>query len=200
VRFNVLPLSSCLADCFDQTKALELPKEHEMPPKDKYTVFSPHTRGYRKGIHKVPKWTRVSSLPPCTTAQSHVDFSSLYGPIQRAFRVIYNAIYKHQVIIQRQNSTICTFPAFMLCKVLLCERIFPNTSSLVSGMSRTERLFASLYERSIIMCVRADTVIESDLTCSIVAAEGCPIDSPSSSNFPSLPGVPTAAPILVLRK
>lgn len=42
-----------------QTQALLLPKEHEMPAKDKYTVFSPHARGYRKGIHKVPKWTRV---------------------------------------------------------------------------------------------------------------------------------------------
>lgn len=30
-----------------------------MPARDKYTVFSPHARGYRKGIHKVPKWTRV---------------------------------------------------------------------------------------------------------------------------------------------
>lgn len=42
-----------------QTKALELPKEHEMPARDKYTVFSKHEKGYRKGIHKVPKWTRV---------------------------------------------------------------------------------------------------------------------------------------------
>ncbi|PFH52370.1 hypothetical protein AMATHDRAFT_2107 [Amanita thiersii Skay4041] len=40
--------------------ALELPKEHEMPPRDKYTVFSPHVKGYRKGIHKVPKWTRLT--------------------------------------------------------------------------------------------------------------------------------------------
>ena len=63
VRFNALPSASYSVDCFDQTKALELPKEHEMLPKDKYTVFSPHTPGYRKGIHKVPKWTRVSSLP-----------------------------------------------------------------------------------------------------------------------------------------
>ena len=45
-----------------QTKALELPKEHEMPARDKYTVFSPHEKGYRKGIHKVPKWTRVSTM------------------------------------------------------------------------------------------------------------------------------------------
>jgi hypothetical protein len=47
---------------FIQDKALELPKEHEMPAKDKYTIFSPHERGYRKGIHKVPKWTRVRLL------------------------------------------------------------------------------------------------------------------------------------------
>ena len=46
--------SSCL-----QNRALELPKEHEMPAKDKYTVFSATAKGYRKGIHKVPKWTRV---------------------------------------------------------------------------------------------------------------------------------------------
>jgi len=45
-----------------KTSALALPKEHEMDPKDKYTVFSPHHRGYRKGIHKVPKWTRVCSF------------------------------------------------------------------------------------------------------------------------------------------
>ena len=49
---------------FVQTNALALPKEHEMDPKDKYTVFSPHHRGYRKGIHKLPKWTRVGSLAP----------------------------------------------------------------------------------------------------------------------------------------
>lgn len=42
-----------------KTKALELPKESEMPARDKYTVFSPHVEGYRKGIHKVPKFTRV---------------------------------------------------------------------------------------------------------------------------------------------
>ncbi|KAI0003270.1 60s ribosomal protein l31 [Russula compacta] len=46
--------------CVALTNALALPKEHEMDPKDKYTVFSPHHRGYRKGIHKVPKWTRIT--------------------------------------------------------------------------------------------------------------------------------------------
>ncbi|AMD21787.1 HFL069Cp [Eremothecium sinecaudum] len=36
------------------------PSEAQMSSKDKYTVFSKHSRGYRKGIHKVPKWTKVS--------------------------------------------------------------------------------------------------------------------------------------------
>lgn len=30
-----------------------------MPAKDKYTIFNAHSRGYRKGMHKVPKFTRV---------------------------------------------------------------------------------------------------------------------------------------------
>ncbi|KAI0282575.1 60s ribosomal protein l31 [Russula aff. rugulosa BPL654] len=46
--------------CTSLANALALPKEHEMDSKDKYTVFSPHHRGYRKGIHKVPKWTRIT--------------------------------------------------------------------------------------------------------------------------------------------
>ncbi|KAJ7582922.1 mitochondrial ribosomal protein L31 [Mycena floridula] len=40
--------------------ALALPKEHEMPARDKYTVYSSKAQGYRKGIHKVPKWTRLT--------------------------------------------------------------------------------------------------------------------------------------------
>lgn len=36
-----------------------------MAPKDKYTVFTRHERGYRKGIHKVPKWTRVRRAFSC---------------------------------------------------------------------------------------------------------------------------------------
>ncbi|RPA80899.1 mitochondrial ribosomal protein subunit L31 [Ascobolus immersus RN42] len=38
----------------------EMPREEEMEPKDKYTVFDRKERKYRKAIHKVPKWTRVS--------------------------------------------------------------------------------------------------------------------------------------------
>lgn len=35
-----------------------------MPARDKYTVYSANAKGYRKGIHKVPKWTRVRSPLP----------------------------------------------------------------------------------------------------------------------------------------
>ncbi|PSR88912.1 hypothetical protein EW026_g6803 [Hermanssonia centrifuga] len=47
-------------ECAALTQALELPKEHEMPAKDKYTVYTPWERGYRKGIHKMPKYTRLT--------------------------------------------------------------------------------------------------------------------------------------------
>lgn len=55
---------AAVAESGVQTRSLEraqaLPTEAEMKPKDKYTVFDPKYRGWRKGIHKVPKWTRVS--------------------------------------------------------------------------------------------------------------------------------------------
>lgn len=35
------------------------PKEKVLTPKDKYTVFDKKSRDYRKGIHKVPKWTKT---------------------------------------------------------------------------------------------------------------------------------------------
>ncbi|KXT11450.1 hypothetical protein AC579_3294 [Pseudocercospora musae] len=38
----------------------EMPTEGEMLAKDKYTMFDKKVRGYRKGVHKLPKWTRVS--------------------------------------------------------------------------------------------------------------------------------------------
>ncbi|KAI9897260.1 hypothetical protein N3K66_008282 [Trichothecium roseum] len=38
----------------------EMPTEAEMLPRDKYTMFNRYARKYRKGIHKLPKWTRVS--------------------------------------------------------------------------------------------------------------------------------------------
>ncbi|KAL3471924.1 mitochondrial ribosomal protein L31-domain-containing protein [Aspergillus californicus] len=38
----------------------EMPREEEMLPRDKYTLFDKKEKTYRKGIHKLPKWTRVS--------------------------------------------------------------------------------------------------------------------------------------------
>ncbi|KAG9246799.1 mitochondrial ribosomal protein-like protein subunit L31 [Calycina marina] len=38
----------------------EMPCEQEMVPKDKYTIFDRKEKKYRKGIHKLPKWTRLS--------------------------------------------------------------------------------------------------------------------------------------------
>ncbi|KZV81278.1 hypothetical protein EXIGLDRAFT_731514 [Exidia glandulosa HHB12029] len=46
--------------CHALDKALLMPKENEMPAKDKYTIFNAHSRGYRKGMHKVPKFTRIT--------------------------------------------------------------------------------------------------------------------------------------------
>ena len=39
---------------------VEMPTEQEMLPRDKYTMFDRKQKGYRKGVHKLPKWTRVS--------------------------------------------------------------------------------------------------------------------------------------------
>ena len=38
----------------------QMPTEQEMVPKDKYTIFNRKAKRYRKGLHKLPKWTRVS--------------------------------------------------------------------------------------------------------------------------------------------
>ena len=37
-----------------------LPKENEMTPRDKYFTFNKNSPTYRKGVHKVPKWTRIT--------------------------------------------------------------------------------------------------------------------------------------------
>ncbi|KAJ1022146.1 hypothetical protein NDA18_005379 [Ustilago nuda] len=44
--------------CGTLERALALPTESQMAAKDKYTTFSKHDRGFRKSVHKVPKWTR----------------------------------------------------------------------------------------------------------------------------------------------
>jgi hypothetical protein len=52
-------LSETGVTCKALELAKQLPKESEMSPRDKYTVFSRTGRGYRKGAHKVPKFTKV---------------------------------------------------------------------------------------------------------------------------------------------
>ncbi|KAH9465867.1 hypothetical protein Pst134EA_013728 [Puccinia striiformis f. sp. tritici] len=47
--------------CHALTNAMELPTEAAMTPKDKFFVFSARSKGYRKGIHKVPHFTKITS-------------------------------------------------------------------------------------------------------------------------------------------
>lgn len=65
VDSNVNNLFEGLKTFGQQTKRItnymeNVPKESEMLPKDKYTVFNKHSRGYRKSVHHVPKWTKLS--------------------------------------------------------------------------------------------------------------------------------------------
>lgn len=43
-----------------ETKYEHFPKVSEMKTVDKYTVFNKNEKGYRKSIHRTPKWTKVS--------------------------------------------------------------------------------------------------------------------------------------------
>ncbi|KAI8968589.1 mitochondrial ribosomal protein L31-domain-containing protein [Mycotypha africana] len=56
---------STVADSGVQCKALDralaLPKESEMLPREKYTVFTRTGKNYRKSIHKVPKFTKTTN-------------------------------------------------------------------------------------------------------------------------------------------
>ncbi|KAI1820321.1 mitochondrial 54S ribosomal protein YmL31 [Xylaria intraflava] len=61
----VATVDQALAKTGQSLKALDvwkatMPTEAEMLPKDKYTMFDRKEKRYRKGIHKLPKWTRVS--------------------------------------------------------------------------------------------------------------------------------------------
>ncbi|KAI8876415.1 mitochondrial ribosomal protein L31 [Backusella circina FSU 941] len=47
--------------CKALDEALALPKESEMQAREKYTVFSRSAKGYRKSIHKVPKFTKLTN-------------------------------------------------------------------------------------------------------------------------------------------
>jgi hypothetical protein len=56
--------------------------EAEMPAKDKYWVFSKKDResGYRKGAHKVPKWTKyvIVSYFKLLTCKDIIERSTLW--------------------------------------------------------------------------------------------------------------------------
>ncbi|KAH8925727.1 hypothetical protein BT69DRAFT_1085699 [Atractiella rhizophila] len=45
--------------CEALSKALLLPTEAQMLPKDKYTCFDKRGRNYRRGIHKLAKFSKV---------------------------------------------------------------------------------------------------------------------------------------------
>ncbi|KAI9672652.1 MAG: hypothetical protein M1831_000087 [Alyxoria varia] len=66
----------------------EMPREEGMLPKDKYTIFDPKERKYRKGIHKLPKWTRrkpVSRSPLVVKLKLELSATSRdHGPIRKA--------------------------------------------------------------------------------------------------------------------
>ncbi len=78
-------------------------------------------------------------------------------------------------------------------------RTILKSSSLVSGISNMLRFFASRKVTSSITCVRADTESASRVETLSVSFENflCNYIPVSQSNLPTLPGVPTAEPILV---
>ena len=48
----------------------EMPREEEMLPKDKYTIFDRKEKKYRKGIHSKPICTPVLAVVVGTTVMS----------------------------------------------------------------------------------------------------------------------------------
>jgi hypothetical protein len=57
-RLADIPAAPHTIKLLERWKA-SMPREEEMLPKDKYTVFDKKERNYRKGVHKLPKWTRA---------------------------------------------------------------------------------------------------------------------------------------------
>ncbi|BFZ53778.1 hypothetical protein PYCC9005_000809 [Savitreella phatthalungensis] len=59
--------SGAAAACKSLARAeQEVLPESQMPSRDKYTVFARSADGYRKGVHKVPKFTKapIPRVPP----------------------------------------------------------------------------------------------------------------------------------------
>lgn len=57
----IATISESGVKCKALDQALALPKESEMLPRDKYTVFSRTANNYRKSVHKVPKFTKKTN-------------------------------------------------------------------------------------------------------------------------------------------
>lgn len=58
-------LAAVQQKCVTVEKAIErTPREDEMLPKNKYWVFNRKAKGYRKSVHRQPKWTRISNRVP----------------------------------------------------------------------------------------------------------------------------------------
>ncbi|KAJ2383356.1 hypothetical protein H4S02_005339 [Coemansia sp. RSA 2611] len=51
-------LSASGIECKQLVLAQALPKEHEMSARNKYTTFSRTAKNHRKGVHKVPHFTK----------------------------------------------------------------------------------------------------------------------------------------------
>ena len=101
-----------------------------MPPKDKYTTYSPYGRGYRKGIHKVPKWTRV-----CSRVSGHVAFvdicphSAHSGPIRRVSEITFSS---DCFTVQYLERNICEVPALVSSHLIRILRLLVTATPAVS--------------------------------------------------------------------
>lgn len=47
-----------------ETAISRTPKESEMSARDKYWIFNKKSKGYRKSVHRQPKWTRITNRVP----------------------------------------------------------------------------------------------------------------------------------------
>lgn len=65
---TIATVAKGLASKGETVHALEklkmLPKESEMPARDKYWIFNRTSRNYRKGAHRQPKFTKVTNRVP----------------------------------------------------------------------------------------------------------------------------------------
>lgn len=89
--------------CKSLDRALALPKESEMPARDKYTVFNRNSRGFRKGIHKVCDslgWPCALLIDFCRCPSSHGSRRGLIlvvSKVQGAFAVVKNGVFVNRV-------------------------------------------------------------------------------------------------------